>query len=480
MKSIVDNLLQNYNHIVIYGAGGVAKDICKLIKEYVQEKTVSIAVTDCENNPAFLDDYPVYSINEVQNTFDKMQVFFIVAMMPESASKVKQNLIRMGYAWVITAEELVKQMYVKFYQNPVQKGKIVFSNFSGRGYGCNPKSICEELLKRGTDDLDCVWAAENVDSDFPETVRVIAYGTEQYYYELATAQIWIDNQHKNFLSQKREGQYFVQTWHGCGPLKKIEYDAPDLPRSYLELLDYNMKMVDLCLSGAEFCTQQYRRAFRYKGDIFEYGCPRNDVFFKTKMDHSKVREKFSIASQTKVILYAPTLREGESNKIDAQLILTACETLYANPCILLIREHPKMAMQAGRYCFSKKIINASDYPDVQEILAVSDMLITDYSSIMWDFSLQKKPVFLYHPDAMDYEEERGFYLPFSAMPYIEAFDNHDLYFKICNYQDESYQQNLNEFFKRYKPFDQGRASVEVVNKLLEVIENAKKTGNAKK
>ena len=99
------------------------------------------------------------------------------------------------------------------------------------------------------------------------------------------------------------------------------------------------------------------------------------------------------------------------------------------------------------------------------------MLVTDYSSVMWDFSQQRKPVFLYHPDVDVYQEERGVYIPFSEMPYIEAFDMEDLYKKICRYDDRRYRQELEGFFEIYQPFDDGNASRIVVDKLLEVIEN---------
>ena len=131
-----------------------------------------------------------------------------------------------------------------------------------------------------------------------------------------------------------------------------------------------------------------------------------------------------------------------------------------------------MESKHGRYVFSDKVRGAyvSQYPDVQEIMAVSDMLITDYSSVMWDFSLQRKPVFLFHPDADLYEQERGFNIPFSEMPYIEAFDTDDLYQKICGYNEKSYLSQLEQFLEKYKSFDIGQASKQVVDRILEVID----------
>lgn len=111
----------------------------------------------------------------------------------------------------------------------------------------------------------------------------------------------------------------------------------------------------------------------------------------------------------------------------------------------------------------------SKYPDVQEIMAATDMLITDYSSVMWDFSLQRKPVFLFHPDADIYEQERGFNIPFSEMPYIEAFNMKDLYKKICGYNESVYLSQLEQFLEKYKSYDTGNASKQVADKILEVM-----------
>lgn len=470
----MDTLLKKYEDIIIYGAGGVAKAIYKLIKNLCPRKKIYIAVTNVKNNPLSIEGCKVYSINALRDIGHRIDSIFIVAMMPLLAETVRMELLVGGYHNVITAKEIADEMYMVLHLHSIQKGKILFTNFSGKGYGCNPKYICEELRRKKIDMIDYVWAVESGRNDFPENVRVIQYGTYEYYYELATAQIWIDNQHKNYLSRKREGQYYIQTWHGGGPLKKIEYDAPNLSRSYLELLEYDMKMVDLCLSNTRFGSEQYRRAFRYEGDILECGYPRNDIFFGDKFDAEDFRKDIGISNKAIIILYAPTIRDRESNLLNISYILEACERLYSSNCIMLIREHPQMTLSSDRYTFSDKVINVSEYSDVQKILAASDMLITDYSSIMWDFSLQKRPVFLYHPDADDYEKERGFYISFSEMPYIEAFDTEDLYRKICSYDDGLYQQRLEEFFRQYEPFDKGDASLAVADRILEVIKDESK------
>ena len=472
MKNIFGEICEKYPRIVIYGAGGVARIVCKLMKQSNIKSDICVGVTDSSKNPKVLEGYEVFDIDSLASNEYKENALFIVAIMFPTAERVQIQLSENGYQNVITADEIVQKMYQEFYQFPIQKGKVLFTSYTGKGYGCNPKYICEELLDRKLNFIECVWGVDDSEEKFRKEIRTVTYGTYEYYYELATAQVWIDNQNKDFFSRKRQGQYYIQTWHGCGPMKKIEYDAANLPQSYLELSSHNIKMVDLCLAGSRFCTSQYRRAFGYEGEVLECGCPRNDIFFNKNFDKNKVRKNMGLPDTAHIILYAPTMREGASNCLEADSIVEACEKLFGGPCIILIREHPQMEMESGRYVFSDKVRSASvsQYPDVQEIMAVSDMLITDYSSVMWDFSLQRKPVFLFHPDADLYEQERGFNIPFLEMPYIEAFDTDDLYQKICGYNEKSYLSQLEQFLEKYKSFDIGQASKQVVDRILEVID----------
>ena len=472
MKNILGEICEKYQKIVIYGAGGVARIVCKLMKQSNIKSDICVGVTDSSKNPKVLEGYEVFDIDSLASNEYKENALFIVAIMFPTAERVQIQLSENGYQNVITADEIVQKMYQEFYQFPIQKGKVLFTSYTGKGYGCNPKYICEELLDRKLNFIECVWGVDDSEEKFRKEIRTVTYGTYEYYYELATAQIWVDNQHKDFFSRKRQGQYYIYTWHGCGPMKKIEYDATNLPKSYLQLSNHNMKMTDLCLAGSSFCTPQYRRAFRYEGEVLECGCPRNDIFFNKNFDKNKIRKNMGLPDTAHIILYAPTMREGASNCLEADSIVEACEKLFGDPCIILIREHPKMESKHGRYVFSDKVRGAyvSQYPDVQEIMAISDMLITDYSSVMWDFSLQRKPVFLFHPDADIYEQERGFNIPFSEMPYIEAFDTDDLYQKICGYNEKSYLSQLEQFLEKYKSFDIGQASKQVVDRILEVID----------
>ena len=138
---------------------------------------------------------------------------------------------------------------------------------------------------------------------------------------------------------------------------------------------------------------------------------------------------------------------------------------------MLVRFHPYDRNPERRYAWCEEWENVTDYDDVQELLAASDILITDYSSVMWDFSIQGKPVFLFHPDLDRYERERGYYLAFDQMPYIEAFSNEELYRKIKQFDEVSYKKKLTGFLTEYGSFDRGTASKVIADTIMEMIKN---------
>ena len=321
--------------------------------------------------------------------------------------------------------------------------------------------------------FDLVWVVKGKDIELPDGIRKILYGTYEHYQELGTAHIWIDNQHKNFFTKKREGQKYIQTWHGSGPLKKIEFDATNLPQSYLDLCVMNSKMEDIMISPCQFNSNQYRRAFHYNGEIMECGYPRNDIFWQDNSCREDIETIFSIESGELMVLYAPTFRDFQKEKedmLDLEQVRIAMEKRFKKKCRIFVRLHPSDMEAAKNAPWLAECTDVTSYGDVQELLAAADVLITDYSSIMWDFSLSGKPVFLFHPDLDLYEKERGYYLSFDKMPYIQAFDNEDLCRKIIDFDNERYQEEISAFVKKYGSFDRGTAAKAVGDRIMSILE----------
>lgn len=189
---------------------------------------------------------------------------------------------------------------------------------------------------------------------------------------------------------------------------------------------------DLMVSGSGFMTRLYQNAFWYDGPVAEYGSPRNDVFFSPQPRLiQKVHRAFSLPEKQKLVLYAPTFRTDHSSRaysLDVPGLLDACQARFGGSWSCLIRLHPNVAKHsAGLFAYDgTTILNATAYPDMQELLCTVDMLITDYSSCMFDFALSGKPCLQFATDIESYRQDRNFYFPLDRLPFPLASSNQAL------------------------------------------------------
>ena len=462
--------LKQYRYVLIYGAGGVAKNLLLLLSPYIDKNRTVVVVSKRKEDEKQLAGYPVRQIDQFAEMRDQAMV--ILAVMPRLAIEMGKYVRELGFQNYMMAEEISEQLYDEIWQVGIRKNKIVFSNWSGGGFGGNAKYIALNLMKCSRT-LDLVWVIKGENAELPEGIRGVPYGTYEHYRELGTAHIWIDNEHKNFFTRKRDGQCDIQTWHGGGPLKKIEFDGENLSASYLDLCELNSKLEDIMISPSEFNSELYRRAFHYKGEIMECGYPRNDIFWQDNCCREDIETIFSIESGELMVLYAPTFRDFQKEKedmLDLEQVRIAMEKRFKKKCRIFVRLHPSDMEAAKNAPWLAECTDVTSYGDVQELLAAADVLITDYSSIMWDFSLSGKPVFLFHPDLDLYEKERGYYLSFDKMPYIQAFDNEDLCRKIIDFDNERYQEEISAFVKKYGSFDRGTAAKAVGDRIMSILE----------
>ena len=468
LKSLSDQMRQ-YRHVLIYGAGGVAKNLLIFLTPYIDRNRTVIVVSQKKENEDQLAGYPVRQIDEFVQVRD--QALVILAVMPRLALEIGEYVRKLGFQKIMTAEEISRRLYEEIWQDEICKNKIVFSSFAGGGFGGNGKYIALELMER-SQDLDLVWVVKKEDMELPDGIRKVVYGTCEHYWEQGTARIWIDNQHKNFFTRKREGQYYIQTWHGGGPLKKIEFDGENLSGSYLDLCEMNSELEDLMISPTSFNSELYRKAFHYDGEIMECGYPRNDIFWKESGVRNKIEKLFGVAQGEMILLYAPTFRifeKREGDMLDLTKVREAMEKRFLKKCRIFVRLHPCAAESARDYPGIEECMDVTSYGDAQELFAAADVLITDYSSVMWDFSLSGKPVFLFHPDVDLYEKERGYYLSFKEMPYVESFGNEDLCEKIQSFNSEGYRERTRAFVEKYGSFDRGTAAKAVGDRIMNIL-----------
>lgn len=347
---------------------------------------------------------------------------------------------------------------------PIRKDKIFFENYFGRGYGCNPKYICEALRSEGGYCL--VWQTfpEYRDS-LPTDVRWVKYNSIRSVFEQATSKVWVCNVRRFRYIRKRKNQIYIQTWHGAIGIKRCEGDAESkISPRFLKTAKHDSPMIDLMISNSTFCTNVYKRAFWYGGPIAEFGYPRNDFIVRPDLKTlEKVRSAFSLEKDSRIFLYAPTFRKDSAawnfSEFDIPRALSALEKRFGGNWVCLLRLHPWAARHfKGKIPFTPKIVDATYFPDIQELLAVADCMATDYSSCIFDFLVSRKPAFMFAPDIDGYVQERGFLFDPFQLPFPCATDNDGFEKAVLSFEEESYHGKVDTFFQENGLKDDGFAS----------------------
>lgn len=390
---------------------------------------------------------------------------------------------------------------------PVKKNLVVFC--SVWGYGDNARYAAEELCRRKraaqktagkigcgrSADMEMVFITnhpEQVPKGLP--MRALKTNSPAAILALSRARVWVDNNRKEGYIRKRRGQYYIQLWHGGIALKKIEGDcAQALGEAYIKRAKKDSKNTDLFVSNSTFCTQMYRRAFWADCEIAEWGSPRNDRFLRETdgMPSSVLRapdgenaEKTGSteagaaeteagkieAHRTKTAVYAPTYRGKRKNycDFDADMLRAALAERFGGTWEILVRLHPLVA-EGHDFSSKKGVKDISAAPDLYEILYDADVLITDYSNTMFEFSLTGKPVFLYADDLKEYQKERGLYFDFENLPFPKAANVEELLEEIRCYEAESYRKPLHDFFAAAGLKESGHAAELVAERIEKVV-----------
>ena len=369
---------------------------------------------------------------------------------------------------------------------PIQNNKIVFCNFNGNSYGCNPKYIAQEIIKRNLP-YDLVWLVKNVKKEtnkcvFPPQIRLVGFGTKTGLKELASAKLWINNQRMNYFIKKgltkKEGQSFIQTWHGSLGIKKLDADVDAFTNEYkqewVERAKFDSSMWDYLLTNSEFENNIFRRALWFNNEIKQYGHPRNDIFFINPDEiKSKVREYYQIPEDKKILLYVPSFRDDndiECYNLDYDKVLRALEEKFGADWICISRLHPRAKkFDAQLIPENEKVIDGTFYPDIQELLVSADCCITDYSSCIFDFMLSKKAGFIFATDINKFNNDRGFYYPLEVTPFPVSGDNETLVKNILSFDYNKYISDVEKFLKEKGCMENGEASEKTVDLIEDIM-----------
>ena len=361
----------------------------------------------------------------------------------------------------------------------VKKNKIVFGNIANMQYSCNPKYLAEELLKRDVSKFDLVWLVSKGTNleEIPSEFRLVSYNSVQALYELSTARAVILNSHiflpfkKGFI--KNNDSIFFQTFHGSMGIKKIDADT----RTYDDLgwtpwQIKSQKAMDYLFTDSDFEVRVFKSAFRGFGDIHKLGKPRDVVFYKERKPLiDKVKSFYDIPQGNNILLYAPTWRSDKRcscYNLDIKLLKKVLKSRFGGEWSILIKAHVNMKKKLFSALYDiEDAINASAYPDMQELLVAADILISDYSSCLPEFVISRKPSFLYATDLDKYED--GFYYDLSVLPSPLAFDNGDLANNILNFDYELYKLRSIEFLSKMGYQDDGASCERIINFILSKI-----------
>jgi CDP-glycerol glycerophosphotransferase len=346
---------------------------------------------------------------------------------------------------------------------------VLFVSWKGKQCADNPRAIADELRRRG-DTREHIWAVNDWSVPVPDGGTGVLTGTEDYYEAVARSRYLITNDDMPDWYVKRDGQVYVQTWHGT-PLKRIGFDvaSPQFISGtrYLDHLAQDVAKWDLLLSPNPFSTPIMRRAFRYGGEICESGYPRNDVLASGATARAAVRARLGISDDKLVVLYAPTWRDNQyyasgRYRFDFRLDLEQAWHELGDRCVILLRGHHHMADDVPEGTRPGFVLNVTSYPDIGELFLATDVLVTDYSSVMFDFAPTGRPMLFYTYDLEQYRDQlRGFYFNFEAeAPGPLLTTSAEVVAAIGDIDEVAarYRRAYEAFAAKFCPLDDGKAA----------------------
>lgn len=371
---------------------------------------------------------------------------------------------------------------------------VLFESFQGRSYSGSPRAIYEYMLSC-TDfkDFRYVWVFRDTvaHGSFPANTALVKFDSQESFRYYAQAGTWIVNSRLRGFITPSEGQRYIQCWHGT-PFKKIGCDIDDADNATSTAIEIHdeyigeAKKITAFLSQSPFCTQKLISAFGLKelgrdDIIIEKGYPRNDALFKFDSEKvGSIKRSLGLPEDKKVILYCPTFRDdqfsSEGYSLELALNFESLKKNCGEDFVVLLRTHYFIADKYDLDRFNGYVYNVSDHDDVNDLYIVSDMLITDYSSVFFDYANLNRPIVFYQYDAQQYQNKtRGLYFGTAMLPGFVVQTQEKLeeclekiIADLKNGGDGllRYKQAMAAFRKKFTPFDCADCAEKVVRELF--------------
>jgi CDP-glycerol glycerophosphotransferase len=366
---------------------------------------------------------------------------------------------------------------------------VLFESFQGRSYACSPKALYLAMLNdEKYKDYHFVWAVNNVENHAylkkNKNTKVVKRISDAYHKSMAQAKYLVFNSGIPTYVTLKKDQVYVQTWHGT-PLKRLGCDIEAHGNAAFKLSEIQKKYTEngkeftYLLSPSAFTTEKLCSAFnipeeRRKSMIIEEGYPRNDALFQyTQEQLQAFKERLKLPDGKKVILYAPTFRDNQYDpnvgfRYKGELDFDKLREEIGNDCAILFRAHCQIA---DKFDFKKQagfVYNVSKYEDVNELYAISDLLITDYSSVFFDYANLKRPMIFYMYDLDEYQNDvRDFYLDLDELPGPIVKTQDELAEEIKKqWMNFEYTEKYQKFNQKFNYLDGSDCSRKVLNRIM--------------
>ena len=411
-------------------------------------------------------------------------------MVKKQIKKIATDISKKNIFFRKTFRKLIyfkrKIKYLKYYYKyDVDDKMIFFEAYNGRNYACSPKVLYEYMIKnKKFNDYKFVWAFKNINQHKilkNKNTIVVKTNSKEYFKYLSLSKYWIVNSLIDVSIKKKKNQIYLQCWHGT-PLKKLRYDI-EVKGAVLNTIseirkrnDLDAIKFDFFISPSKFCTEKFISAFNLKklgkdNIIVEKGYPRNDYLFNYKKeDIDKIKKLLKLPKGKKVILYAPTFRDNQHTSgvgytYNLGINFDKMQKELSKDYIILFRTHYFVSNSFDFSKYDKFIYDVSKYDDINDLYIISDLLITDYSSVFFDFANLKKPMLFYMYDLDDYKNNlRDFYFDLNILPGPIVKQEDDLIKEIKNIDnyDELYHDKYIKFNKKFNYLDDGKSTERVV------------------
>jgi CDP-glycerol glycerophosphotransferase len=395
---------------------------------------------------------------------------------------LKQNLLK-----TITLSSILKRFYKIFFiligLLPVKKKLIIFESYLGKQYSCNPRAIYE-YLEEHHPEFEMFWSVDRryartfSESNIPYLNRF----SLKWLFLLPRAEYWVANSRLPLWFKKPKHTTYLQTWHGT-PLKKLASDMKEVlmpgttTEQYKATFNKESRNWDYLISPNAYSTEIFKRAFQFDKTILETGYPRNDFLlnYNDRETEQEIKETLGIPKDKKVILYAPTWRDNEffgigKYKFTLQLDLDQLQQSLGEDYVILLRMHYLIINKLDIHKYNNFVYDLSNYKDIRELYLVSDILITDYSSVFFDYLCLKRPIIFFTYDIETYRDKvRGFYFDIEKEapgPLVKSTEEVIKAIKQIEHNEQKSSEAVKQFHKKFCSLEKGVSAERVVKSVF--------------